>query len=256
MKKERRRRHKRPLSIIIVASILMLLPFYNIIGLLARAGFFRVQWPAEITFLDTLEIIGYYRLALSLAPFLIGTGLLLVRRWAWWMLLAYSFVLLVTNVFFIASEPEAIYNWSALIQTALVCGFMLFFLRRDISAPYMKMYPRGWRYQLRSSIHIPVSIDNQTFQTRDISSAGLYALWTNCPHTPGDSVKVEFELEDQTFSFEGGVATIVAGHGAGIAFRNVQVKDRKRLSSALSHLDGHKRHTEPLNWNESGANRT
>ena len=134
--------------------------YYNISG----SGF---RW---MTAMDTLDLI------LLAVPCIIGIGLLSVKKWAWWSLLFYVSALTINNTVALFKNQD-VFHLSALLQTLVGISLILFFLRKDISAPYFKMYPRGWRGQKRKPVVMNVMLDGTLYKTKDISETGLYAEW-------------------------------------------------------------------------------
>ncbi|HNF28616.1 MAG TPA: hypothetical protein PKV80_29390, partial [Leptospiraceae bacterium] len=120
--------------------------YYNISG----SGFY---W---ITAIDTVDLI------LLAVPCMIGIGLLAVKKWAWWSLLFYVSALTLNNTAALFRNQD-IFHLSALLQTLVGIALILFFLRKDISAPYFKMYPRGWRGQKRTPVAMDVSLDGTLY---------------------------------------------------------------------------------------------
>ena len=99
-------------------------------------------------------------------------------------------------------------------------GLIVFILRKNISAPYFKLYPRGWRGKKRNPIEVNVVLDDKEFKTKDISSNGIYLDWKDCDKNLGDEVVLEFK-EDISLvprTTKAGIVRIDET-GVGLAFR-------------------------------------
>jgi len=237
--RRKRKRVARPRTLILFASILIALPFLNYFGLAAQYG---LPWSYPLLVFKKTPIAA---LLLWAAPLPIGIGLLLVRLWAWYALLVYAAVLVLYNLaaLLFSGGGAGVYNAGALGVTVFGFAAMVYFLQRDVSAPYAKTYPRGWRYQKRSPVIAPVLVDDRKLETRDLSESGFYADWPDCPYEPNDSVDVELPLdaEDErstedrnaALRIEGGVVR-VDPNGAGVAFRGLDERDRRRIRAFLA----------------------
>lgn len=237
--RRRRKRMARPRTLIFFAGLLIALPFVNYFGLAAQYG---LPWSYPLLVLKKTPPIA---LLLWAAPLPIGAGLLRVRRWAWYALLVYAGALILYNLAALGfSFPTGLvwYNAGALAATVFGFAAMVYFLQRDVSAPYMRNYPRGWRYQKRRPVSVPVQVDDRQLVTRDLSISGFYIDWPDCTFDPGDSVPVLLPLdaEDEASTedanselrLEGGVVR-VDSNGAGVAFRGLSESERRRIRAFL-----------------------
>lgn len=221
----RRRRLARPWSLLLAGLAFLAIPASNYILLAVYHGLPLAAWRAALGRLHP------YALFLILAPIPIGIGLLLVRRWAWYAFLLYTLLLLLHNLATLLVQPEG-YNLAALLATALGAALLIFFARQDISAPYLKTYPRGWRYQRRKPVETAVRLDDRPLRTRDLSLTGLYCDWPNCPLETNQSVQIVLSLDQGQIELEGGVVRIDE-NGVGIAFRRSDGDSRQRLKAFL-----------------------
>jgi hypothetical protein len=108
-----------------------------------------------------------------------------------------------------------------LFRTVLGFGLIVFFLRKDISSPYFKLYPRGWRGEKREPVELDVIIDDREYKTKDVSSNGVYVDWKNCEKELGDEIIIRFKQPDNTMlptETKVGVVRIDES-GVGLAFR-------------------------------------
>jgi len=127
-------------------------------------------------------------------------------------LIGYDFSLLITN--------NSLFNGGVLFRTILGFGLIVFILRKNISAPYFKLYPRGWRGEKRNPIELEVLLDDEEFKTKDISPNGIYVDWKNCDKKLGDEVLLEFKKENSIIprTTKAGIVRIDET-GVGLAFR-------------------------------------
>ncbi|MCE9501838.1 MAG: PilZ domain-containing protein [Leptospira sp.] len=172
--------------------------------------------------------MSYIEILFLFIPFIIGLGILLVKKWGWWLFLIYSVFLIIYNVQTIIFKPVFV-NISALAGTLFGIGALLYFIRKDISAPYFKMYPRGWRGQVRNPIEAEIIISDQTFRTKDLSESGFFIFWTDCPFDPKQEVDIQLEIDKEKLKMKVGVVRIDK-NGVGMAFRNITGEFRDKIN--------------------------
>ena len=217
LKSERRKRVQIPKSILFSGILLLSFPAINLVYL---------HFYYEISVWEVLEVLDWKYIFFFVCAPVLGIGLLFVRKWAWWGLLVFSGALVSFDAITLFSTPDKFHIFSLGFTFA---GFTLlfFFLRKDIAAPYFKLYPRGFRAEKRDPIQISVNVDGQLFTTKDVSETGIYVNWKDCNRNLGDEVLLEFpeskSLEKNlqnvvTATRKGGVVRIDP-NGAGIAFR-------------------------------------
>jgi hypothetical protein len=165
-----RKRYNRPLSLIIIGGLFLLFPVWNYLSICVQAGY--PYWRP----LYVLQRIDLFVLVLMGLSFAVGVGLLMVKRWGWRLLFVFAAMLVGYNIWAIVSLPDYWLNIVYLLQTVLGLGAAVYFLKPDMSAPYVKMYPRGWRFERRQPVQQKVQINGRTFQTRDLSS--VVSMWT------------------------------------------------------------------------------
>lgn len=232
----RRQRMKRPKTLLFFGILFLTLPLINYIGLSIRFHYSLFQIKSILRELSRIEII------LLLFPMLVGIGLLLVKKWGWWLFLFYSIALILSNTITLFKDPH-LYNIGALVQTLLALSAIFYFLKKDISAPYMKMYPRGWRGEKRNPIQIQVRINSIDKLTRDISEAGFYLDWKDDPFEINEEVRVEIETDSDRRFLSAGVVR-KDEEGTGFAFRQLTDDDRiwiaKKIESVESRIEKRK----------------
>ena len=226
---ERRRRIRRPWTLLFFGIAFLLLPFLNYLGITSQLQISPQMPVVALKLLNPVELI------LLFTPILVGIGLLAVKRWGWWLFLAYAVVLIVHNIYALARSP-GYYNAGALIQTILGVAAVLYFVRRDISAPYMRMYPRGWRIQKRKPVEFDLMVHRTPRSTRDVSDSGLYVAWEDCYREPGEEVHLAFFLDGAEYKCRAGVVR-VDEDGAGIAYRGVTRAFKKNIMRDIAKLE-------------------
>lgn len=217
----KRKRLARPLTLVLFGVLFLVLPFLNYFTFA-----YQSRIPLQLVWV-VLRAMDPVFLILTLMPFAVGVGLLAVKKWGWYSFLVFAGLLIGYNLFTLAVNP-VLTNLGALLNALLGCAAAFYFVRRDISAPYMKMYPRGWRYQKRRPHRIGVQIDGEERETSDMSASGFYVEWENCPYQPNDTVRIKFDREQEQFDIEGGVVR-VDDRGAGFAFRGLTASQKKAL---------------------------
>ncbi len=225
---ERRRRIRRPWTLLFFGTAFLILPVVNYFGLTNQMKISPAMPLAVLKLLSTVELI------LLFAPIVVGIGLLSVKRWGWWLFLGYAAVLIVHNIFALVRAP-GYYNAGALVETLLGVAAVIYFARRDVSAPYMRMYPRGWRLQKRKPIVMEVIVDGIRRQTRDAGEMGMYVEWEDCYREPGEEVHLTFTLNGMEYKCRAGIVR-VDEDGAGIAFRGVTRGFRRNVRNDLKAL--------------------
>lgn len=209
---------------VLFGILFILLPFMN---------FFTVAWHYHIPVHASgmfFRLLNVYQLILFFASIPVGIGLLMVKKWGWWAFLGYSATLVTYNIYSLINYPVA-YNAQSLIEALIIIVSVAYFTHKDISAPYMKLYPRGWRLQRRSPVVLNVQIDDKNFSTRD---AGLFGIYVSCSSPvffTGQRVSVRFNVPDGTMDLTGGVVR-VDDEGVGIAFRGI-TRTQKRIMRTL-----------------------
>lgn len=223
---ERRKRIARPIPIIVFGILFLILPILNYINFA-----YQFQIPFQ-NFLEVVKTVDTIAVVLSIVPFAVGIGILLVKRWGWFLFLAYSVMVLFYNTMVLISEPSEI-NILTLIQSTVGFSAIFYFLKPDISAPYMKMYGRGWRFQKRKPIETDLSINGVKLKTRDFSTSGFYVEWKDFPYELNQEVNVSLPMETQTLELKAGVVRIDS-LGAGIAFRALDNPTTRTIKEWIS----------------------
>ncbi len=220
---DKRTRYKRPWSLLIFGVGFLILPFYNYYFVARVLG-----QPLEHVALNLARVGPLYTLLMLLA-LVVGAGLLAVQKWGWFAAMAYSGTLIVYNTYIIAVFPTD-FNYGAIARTIVGTLLLIYFGRKDISAPYFKMYPRGWRLQKRPPVRIDLRVNDTERRTCDFSARGFYVEWPECALNPNDAVTIRLNLDGTEQSLRAGVVRVDPG-GAGIAFRGLNRATRKKLAA-------------------------
>ena len=168
-----------------------------------------------------------FGLTVLLAPLLVGTGLLLVKRWGWWLFMAYTPLLLFFNAQVLLASGGA-FPVAALVQNVLLFASIGYFLRKDIYAPFFAAGPRGWRRGTRVPMVVDVVAGGETHKTRDFSEGGCFVVWPHCPHKLGEAVEIKFEIDGKKYELAAGVARIET-EGVALAFRGLTRETREAI---------------------------
>ena len=211
IRRERRRRVRRPFTLTLFGLAFLAMPVVNYLAIALRLSLHPAR-PFEVfASLNTFEIV----LLFSAIP--VGLGLLLVKKWGWWSFLFYALTLIVYNATIFILQPFA-GNLGALLLAAFGMLAMAYIMRNDISAPYIKMYPRGWRLEKRKPLVFEIVINDIMRRTKDAHERGVYVEWPNCNLEPGSEVRLSFKLNDNRYDLTGGVVR-TDPEGVGVAFR-------------------------------------
>ena len=207
--------------------MLISIPFINLVNLSILENYSITQFFAHENLPSILLIF---------TPIIVGIGILKVEKWGWWAFLLYSICLICYNIYAIHSNP-VVYNYFALIETVFGVTSIIFFVQKDISAPYFKMYPRGWRGQSRKPISVNVAIvGSGNKSTTDLSVTGFYANWPLCDKNLNEEVDLAIEFEKEVLCLKGGIVRI-DNKGFGIAFRYLPMTTKKKLQKFVSKFE-------------------
>ena len=230
--RNRRRREKRPKRVTFIACAFLLMPIYNILIL----SYYYKLSPAQLPKL--LFQLNYLQLSFLFGSIIVGLGLLLIKKWSWYIFLGYTSSLIMYNIYGIISFP-ARYNYLSLIETTLLFVAMFYFLRRDIYAPYKYHQDgekRGFRREKRQQKEVTITIQGKKFTAENISRSGFYVKWKNCPYKKNDLLKVITSWKGLSFLAAVGIVRI-DNDGVAMAYRNLSSEDRLRLKVIIKDDD-------------------
>ncbi|WP_167539717.1 PilZ domain-containing protein [Leptospira meyeri] len=207
---DRRKRLQRPLPILVFGLYFLLLPIFNYFSF---AYAHNIRWTYPRLIFDWLHPLELILLILAIP---VGIGLLLVKKWGWYLFLVYASLFILFDIVALVQKPIA-FNLFAFGQTILGFGAVFYLTRENISTPYLKLYPRGWRYEKRNPIQIPILLNGIECTTIDFSRKGFYVVWSEFLGEPGDTIQVDISGT----TIEAGIVRIDP-KGLGVAFRNLQ----------------------------------
>ena len=222
---ERRKRIQRPKELIVISALLILSPIYNYILQLKMHGYGLNLAGLQNLKFNLLEYLFLF------IPVVSGIGLYYIQKWAWYLFLIYSSILISFNLYAVILRPIK-YNFYSLFESSIVLIGAIYFLRKDISAPYFKMFPRGFRGEKRKPIQINLKVNQETKKTKDFTISGFYVSWENANFQLNQEVEIEIENK---IKLKAGVVRIDyendKASGIGFAFRSVTENDILILNS-------------------------
>lgn len=199
-----------PIPVLLVALVFLAIPVLNFY--VTSAIYDLRQQNLEVVFsrITPLQYI------LSLISMVIAYGLLAKKKFGYFLFLCFGFILVTYNIWMIVwvSIGKKIFVAGMRIQTAdvlwnmgvtfFVLGVIFYFLRKEVSAPYLSPETRGWRGQYRETHPIPIHWTNKDgetegdTQTINVSESGVLIPLT--PHhflKEGDPVNLLLKLENE-----------------------------------------------------------
>jgi Tfp pilus assembly protein PilZ len=169
-------------------TILLIGIFFAVINLLM--SYIATAYTNDVPYLDFKSVVSLYQplnLILLSISFLVGIGILGVKRWAFFLYLLYNIALMVHGIYYLVKywgfnsellSTESLVGNMTLVITSF--ALTLYILNAEISTPYLTLVPRGFRKKWR--IDIPIkgfltdAIGNKMeIQTLDISPSGCLA---------------------------------------------------------------------------------
>ncbi|MEM7181584.1 MAG: hypothetical protein AAF518_11770 [Spirochaetota bacterium] len=207
--KERRKRFKRPTKLTLISCFLLAEPLLQTIAVSLYKNI-----PVSAIFQNRNPIWFLF----WLLPAISGYGLLKVKKWGWYLFVSYSILLTGFNIYALTVQ-QTTYNYIAFAETILSFLVIFYIVREDISAPYFKMYPRGFRGEKRKPVQSKVEINGITKITRDRSKSGFYVDWQEPELELNQEVEIFFPDDKKPEKRKAGVVRIDKT-GVGIAFRN------------------------------------
>ncbi|RJR29701.1 MAG: PilZ domain-containing protein [Desulfobacteraceae bacterium] len=247
---------KRPLSIIIIALIYILEPVGNIL---------------QAAFVNDMPVLGESGILshlvwsdwviLSLFP-VTGFGIYMVRKWGWYLFVAFSVTLIVYNVYVYSINPN--YELETVLLFIAVVTFMsAFFLRRHVYAPYFNPRLRWWesaaRYRVGLQTQILTDQGVQTSTTVDISETGCF-LSTQAVLEEGSLVMLKIHCRGVEIGCLGRIVRKStekeAAHGYGIMFQGLPKETKKTLKLLIFSLEqlGKEQRKEKIGVSEIPSN--
>ena len=166
-----------------------------------------------------------------LLPFLIAIGLIRVKKYGWYAFLIYACIVIIQNIYSI-TQIFNLQNLTTFFRTFFWIAIAIYFSKKDLSAPYFKMYPRGWRGEKRKPVEIKIKITEKEYLTADLSLSGLFVFYPNCPYILNEEIEIELTFNNSSLKILSGIVRIDE-NGIGIAFRNLNKENRAFLKEFL-----------------------
>ncbi len=230
---------KRPLSVIIIAVLYCFEP----IGNLATAAFvnkipffghdgilFRLMWSDWII--------------LILFP-IVGVGIYMVRKWGWYLFLAFSALLIFYNIFVYKYLNQNYTLETVLLFILIITAVSALFLRKSVYAPYFNPRLRWWEAAKRFRVNLEAFLvtKERSFActTLDISETGCFLeLQDDIPL--GSRVMVEFKCGAFEISAAGKVVHKRAGTGGqhpgyGIMFQALAQETKEKIRKLILYFE-------------------
>lgn len=163
-----------PKPILVIGLFYILTPAFS---------YFATAETLEIPILSFKNVFATFpplSVALNLMAFILGVGILGVKRWAYFIFLAFNFILIAHGSLLIFSngfEEKLLWN---MLYTLVPFLLITYFLTKEISTPYLTLIPRGFRKKWRTELPVGGLVtleDNSTLRmvTMDISPTGCLA---------------------------------------------------------------------------------
>jgi hypothetical protein len=186
---------KLPLTIKIIGLFYLLTPVFSYLWTAYAQGI--PFWKFSIL----INLFQIPALLLNIVGFLLGIGILGVKRWGYFLFLGFNLYLVGHGLHLIYQggfTKQFIWN---LFITLLPFFLNMYFLNKEISTPYLTLIPRGFRKKWRIEIPILGQIqvsekEIYSMKTMDISPTGFLATVEGNIET-GTQVKVKMNLDSQ-----------------------------------------------------------
>jgi signal transduction histidine kinase len=220
---------KRPLSIVLIALFYVLEPVGNVL----QAAFVNdLPVHGESGILSHLVWTDW--LILALFP-VTGVGIYMVRRWGWYLFIAFSATLIAYNLYVYSVNPN--YELETVLLFIAVVTFMsAFFLKKHVYAPYFNPRLRWWesaaRYRVSLETQILTDQGSHTCTTVDISETGCFVS-TRAVLQEGSLVMLKIHCRGAEIDCMGKVVRRSGErekvHGYGIMFQGLPRETRRML---------------------------
>jgi len=226
---------RRPLPIVIISIFYFLEP----VGNLAQAAYIN-----NVPFFGSQGILAHLLwsdwIILALFP-IVGIGIFMVRKWGWYLLLAFSALLIFYNIL-VYKYLNPNYSLEVVILFILVISVTSgFFLRKSVYAPYFNPRLRWWEIAVRYRVPLATTLATNKgavdCKTVDISETGCFIEYEELLGL-GSMVMLEFHCNGMNIDCMGKVVNHRAGegeehHGYGIMFQAVPPEMKKRIRQLL-----------------------
>jgi Tfp pilus assembly protein PilZ len=208
---------------------------------LVNVALLKVFLPASLGVIFSHLVSGYGILAalwLFTAP-LVGIALYFVRRFAWYLFLCHSGLILLDYVIKWATHPlfylrtvPGLHNIILLTGNLALLVVVAYLLQRDFRAPYFQILNRTWRERSRVPIYHNVTLDGQPRIMSDLSDGGCFVLEQTPGRAPGVMVALSFTSNALNIGCMGEIMR-VTDTGLGIRFVRLPLAKRRDIRRML-----------------------
>lgn len=131
-------------------------------------------------FSKLISTFSKFSLFLNFLGFILGLGILGVKRWGYFLFLGFNFILILHGLYLLFTKGFQETFVLNLVYTFVPFVIILYFLNKEISTPYLTLIPRGFRKKWRTEIPIGGYIilnggTKMRLVTMDISPTGCLA---------------------------------------------------------------------------------
>jgi hypothetical protein len=188
-------------------TILVIGIFYSVINILM--SYLGTAFNNDLKFFQFIEIVKLYSIQnwiLLTMSFLVGVGILGVKRWAFFLYLVFNSILIIHGIYFLIKFwglNTDLLSTESLITNMLIVliSFILtlYMLNSEISTPYLTLLPRGFRKKWRTEIPLKGFLKDSLgskilIQTLDVSPSGCLATANGYLIEEG-TYDLEFDIE-------------------------------------------------------------
>ena len=226
---------KRPLSIVLIAIFYILEP----IGTMVHAAYIN-QMPLWGSHGILSHLLWSDWIILGLFP-VVGVGVYMVRKWGWYLFLAFSLLLIFYNLF-VYKFLNPNYSFSTVMLFIIITTVIsAFFLRRNVYAPFFNPRLRWWEIATRYRVPLNTVLLTKegaiACKTVDISETGCF-VDTHEELPVGSQVMLEFRCDDIEINCLGKVVHHRSGNhealtGYGIMFQAISKEMKQKIRQML-----------------------
>ncbi len=233
---------QRPLVIKILACLYFLSPLFIIFEFMSLYGIG----------LNRLFLLQYaftwYTVAIMVVTPIVGYGIWTVRKWGYYLLLAHSVFLIISNTVLYSSGLTTSPLWFIIVANVLIVGTIIMFVRKEVYAPYFNPQIRWWEqakryyYDGMKIIVKKIASDDILFEANsfDLSETGIFVA-SNKKVCAGDKFSFELVLKNDTLLYTDGQVMWVNTRkgkdvpaGFGCKFLNINNLFKKRIKYHLN----------------------
>jgi Tfp pilus assembly protein PilZ len=226
---------RRPLSLTIIGLCYILLapPLY-----LWALSYFR-EWPL-LGPRGVIPNMNWMDWVMLCALPAVGAGIVLVKRWGYYLFFGYTGLLILQNGYeYFSSQDYSTY--ASLLGLLLNVSVVGYFVQKHVAAPFFNPAMRWWerqpRYLVNLMAQVRVRFDVFQCRVRDIALTGCF-IETDEAVFVGDPTWVKIQLGDHEFTALGKVIWIHSKgiRGVGVQFVGMGKQDRKNLRKMIEYL--------------------